>query len=115
MNTVNCAACRKKIAKEKEKEFLKEQYAIYKALVKTFACFSTAAVLMAHIRRGRSKKYIQDLFEDLVMIYDTPALFGKEIRLPDMMKRLEKEYDIDFKRINVHYETESEFIKGGKK
>lgn len=114
MKTRSCEACRKQIKKECENEFLKREYAIYQDSALTFATFSTAAVLMAMARRGRTKKYIQKLYDDIVFIYDTPTVFGKEIRLTEVMKRLEKDYDIDFSRINVKLETESEFLKSAK-
>lgn len=114
MKTRSCEACRKQIKKECENEFLKREYAIYQDSALTFATFSTAAILMAMARRGRTKKYIQKLYDDIVFIYDTPTVFGKEIRLTEVMKRLEKDYDIDFSRINVKLETESEFLKSAK-
>lgn len=110
----NCNTCRKQIIKQAQDEYLKQQYRIYTDVAHTFACFATAAVLMAQVRRGRSKQYIRKLFDDLVMIFDTPNIFGKSIDLPDVMHRLEKEYDIDFHRIHVCLETESQFIKSAK-
>jgi hypothetical protein len=110
----DCRKCRQQIQKQCENEFLKREYAIYQDSALTFATFSTAAVLMAMARRGRTKKYIQKLYGDIVFIYDTPTVFGKEIHLTEVMKRLEKDYDIDFSRINVRLETESEFIKSAK-
>lgn len=112
MKTISCAQCRKKIEQEQLELHRKDQYSIYKALAHTFACYSTAAVLMAFIRRGRSKQYIKQLFDDMVFIFDTPQLFGNDINLPDVMEKLSKEYDIDFKRINVNIETEKQFITG---
>ena len=114
MKTRSCEACRKQIKKECENEFLKREYAIYQDSALTFATFSTAAILMAMARRGRTKKYIQKLYDDIVFIYDTPTVFGKEIRWTEVMKRLEKDYGIDFSRINVRLETESEFLKSAK-
>lgn len=111
----NCDTCRKKILQAAKEGYLKEQYAIYRALSRTFACYCTAAVLMAFIRRGRTKKYIQVVFDDMVAIFDMPSLFGKDIDLTSVMNKLEKEYDIDFKRIKVHIETEKQFITGMRK
>lgn len=108
---VDCQKCRNKIFQEYRKEFLKEQYSIYTGMSNTFGKFATAALIMAQIRRGRSKKYIQQLFDELVMIYDSPSLFGKEVRSDEMIKRLEKEYDLDFSRIKFHIQSESEFLK----
>ena len=111
----DCRKCRQQIQKQCENEFLKREYAIYQDSALTFATFSTAAILMAMARRGRTKKYIQKLYDDIVFIYDTPTVFGKEIRLTEVMKRLEKDYEIDFSRINVHIEDEREFIRSAKK
>lgn len=95
-------------------EYLKRQYAILSDGAFTFAIYATVAVLTAQVRRGRSKEYIQKLYDDIVMIYDTPELFGKTISVTDLKKSLEKEYGIDFNRINVHIEDEKEFIKSMK-
>ena len=111
----NCDSCRKKILQAAKDGYLKEQYAIYRALSRTFACYCTATVLMVFIRRGRTKKYIQEIFEDMVAIFDMPNLFGKDIILTDVMTQLEKEYGIDFKRIKVHIETEKQFLTGMRK
>lgn len=110
----NCNTCREKILKSAREEYLKQQYAIYHDSAHTFANYATAAVLMAQVRRGRSKAYIQALFDEIVMIFDTAHVFGKEITLTDVVKRLESEFDIDFHRIKVNIETEKEFIKGYK-
>ena len=115
MKTINCNSCRAKIRKECEEDFLKHEYSIYKDLAFTFCCFSTAAVLMAHAQKGRSKKYIQALFNHLCMIYDTPDVFGKEITLTDVVHRLEQEYEIDFHKIHLRIETEQQFVRGKKK
>lgn len=114
MKARDCSSCRKQIAKECEQEFLKKEYTIYKDAANTFATFATVATLMCMVRRGRSEAYIQKLYDELVLIYSTPNVFGKEIRLTDMMQRLEKNYGIDLSRIHVHLETEKEFIKSTK-
>lgn len=111
----NCETCRKQIHKEERDAFLKNQYAILKDGIYTMACYATAAALALQMQRGRSKKYIRKMFDDMVVLYDTSTIFGKPIVLTDVIKQLEKEYDIDFKRINVNLESEKEYIKGVKK
>ena len=111
----NCDKCRKKIFKVYQQEFLKEQYAAFENVKDTIAEGCTAVMLMAMIRKGRSKKYIQDLFNDIVMIYDSPGLFGKDIRSDEIIERLEQEYELDFSRIHIHIESESQFMKENKK
>ena len=107
----NCSVCRKQIAEQARNEFIKKEYAIFHDSAFTFAVYATVAALTAQVRRGRSKEYIKKLFDEMVMIYDTPEMFGKEITLTDMKNALEKEYNIDFQRINVHIEDEKTFTK----
>lgn len=112
MKTKSCDTCRKEIHKEEQEAFLKKEYAVLKDAAYTFACYATTAALAVQVRRGRSKEYIQALFDDMVMMYDTESVFGKTITMTDIMKDLEDIYGIDFKRIKVHLESEKEFIKG---
>ena len=111
---IDCTKCRKAIIAGVREEFLKDQYEVFSTISDTFGKCCTAVMLMAMIRKGRSKKYIQDLFNDIVMIYDSPGLFGKDIRSDDIIKRLEQEYELDFSRIHIHIETESQFMKENK-
>lgn len=115
MRVANCKKCRERIFKEAEEAFLKQQYTIYKDMSYTFAVLSTAAVLGVFYRRGMSKKYVQKLFKDICFMYHFPAAFGKKLTLNDLMKILEKEYEIDFREISVSVETEKEFITSAKK
>lgn len=112
MNVRNCTQCKNQIMKQAKDEFLKHEYSIFKDMAYTFAVYATTAVLAVQVKKGRSKKYIQDMFNDMVVLFDTPQMFGKTITMTDIMKRLEREYGIDFKRINVHIENEKEFMKG---
>lgn len=112
MKAIDCKKCRSNIHKEEKELFLKSQYAMLKDAAYTFACYATVAVIAVQVRRGRSKNYIQKLFDEMVAIYDMPTVLGKELRMTDLMKQFEKDYDIDFRRIKVHMESESEFVKG---
>lgn len=112
MKAIDCKKCRSNIHKEEKELFLKSQYAMLKDAAYTFACYATVAVIAVQVRRGRSKDYIQKLFDEMVAIYDMPTVFDKELRMTDLMKQFENDYDIDFRRIKVHIESESEFVKG---
>lgn len=113
MKTRNCTECRKRIHAEEQEAYLKMQYHGIKDAVDTIACLTTAAVLAVQVQRGRTKLYIQELFKDICMFYETSQLFGKPIELTDVMKTLETEYGIDFKKVHVNFsETEKEYIKG---
>lgn len=111
MKVKDCSKCRKQIIQEAKTEFAKHEYAIFTDCAFTMAIYATVAALTAQVRRGRSKEYIQKLFDDIVMIYDTPEMFGKEITLTMLKTTLEQQYGIDFNRINVHIEDEKSFIK----
>ena len=45
------------------------------------------------------------------MIYDMPNVFNKDVRSDDVIKRLEEEYELDFSRIHIHLESESQFLR----
>jgi hypothetical protein len=115
VKAINCTQCRKKQFKEAEEAFLKQQYVIYKDMSYTFAVLSTAAVLGVMCRRGRRKKYIQELFKEICFMYQYPAVMGKQVTLTDLLKTLEKDYGINFAELTVNVETEKEFITSAKK
>lgn len=115
MKVKNCNQCKKQILDFARNEYVKKEYAIFSDSAYTMAVYSTVAALTVMVRRGRSKEYIQKLYDEMIAVYDTPDMFGKEISLTDLKNSLEKEYGLDFTRINVHIEDEKAFIKGLKK
>ena len=115
MKTINCAKCREKIAKEAEEQYLKLQYAYFEDAALSLATFTTVAAIAVMYRRGRSKEYIRQFFNDLCFIYDYPEINGKRIDMTELMRQFEKEYNIDFSKIKVHLESEKDFIKSAKK
>lgn len=111
----NCESCRKRIRQEEQEIYLKNQYAWLNDGIYTMAVLATTAAIAVQRMRGKSKKYIQKFFDDMVMIYTTSSIMGKQIVLTEVMSQLENEYDIDFSRIHVNFnETEKEFIKSCK-
>ena len=105
---INCTECRKAM----HEAYLKNEYAGISDAVYTIACLTTASVLSVQVQRGRSKQYIQKLFDDIRMMYETGSVLGKPIVLTEVMKQLETDYGIDFKSIHVNFdETEKEFVK----
>ena len=115
MKSMDCSTCRKRILESAQEAYLKQQYRVYTDAAYTFAVYATAAVLMAQIRRGRSKEYIKKLYDDIVLVYDTPQIFGKPISLTDIMHTLESEYGIDWKKLEVHHESEKRYLTGVRK
>lgn len=115
MKSINCSACRKKIYKEAEAAYLKNEYAYFENAAYSMAMFSTIVALSVHHRRGRSKEYIKKFFDEMCFVFDFPELFGKRIDMLEAKAMLEKEYGIDFSKIVLHLETEKEFIHDLKK
>ncbi len=108
----NCTECRKRIHAEEQERFLRIQYSWLTDGMSTMAALSATVAIAVQAQRGRSKEYIRKLFDDMVCLYNTGSVFGKRIELVPMMKMLESEYGIDFKRINVNFdESEKEYIK----
>ncbi len=110
----NCVECRKRIYKEAENEYLKHEYSFFTDAAYSMAIFATVAILSVMHRRGRSKRYIRKLFEDICFIYDYPEVRGKRIDMTEMVHLFETEYGIDFGKIKLHLESEEEFIKSVK-
>ena len=113
--TTNCIECRKQVYKEAEAAYLKHEYAFFSDSARSLAVFAVCGVLTAMSRRGRTKEYIRQLYEDMVQVFDTPEYFGKQITMTDIMHSLEKEYGIDWSRLQVNIEDEKHWIHGAKK
>ena len=111
----DCYKCRKLVYKEAEQEYLKREYAFFNDSARLMAIYAICAVLVSMIRRGRSKKYITDLFKDMCAVFSMGDLFGKEISMTDIMKLLTKDYGIDWEKVTVNIESEKHFLTGVKK
>lgn len=111
----DCIACRKAIYKEAETAYIKEQYRFFKDSAYSMAVFAVCGVLTAMVRRGRTKQYIQQLYNDMCLLFSTPEMFGKQISMTDIMHSFEKEYGIDWKKLEVHLESEKHYLTGVRK
>lgn len=107
---VDCNSCRKRIHQEEHDAFLKAEYAILRDMAFSFAAYSISAALMTMVRRGRTKQYIQKLYDDMCFVFETPEVLGKEVRMSDIMKLLEEDYGIKWDKICVNVESEKEFV-----
>ena len=111
----DCITCRKAIYKEAEEAYLKHEYAFFRDSARSFAVFAVCGVLTAMVRRGRTKQYIQNLYKDMCLLFSTPEMFGKQISMTDIMHTLESEYGIDWKKLEVHIESEKHYLTGVRK
>ncbi len=111
----DCITCRKAIYKEAEEAYLKHEYAFFRDLARSFAVFAVCGVLTAMVRRGRTPQYIRQLYDDMCLLFSTPEMFGKEITMTDIMETLEKDYGIDWDKLEVHIEDEKHWVTGARK
>ena len=115
MKAINCNACRKKILAEARDEYLKHEYAFFSDSARSFAVFAACGVLTAMIRRGRTPQYIRQLYDDMCLTFSASDMFGKAITMTDIMENLEKDYGIDWSKLEVHTETEQHWVTGARK
>lgn len=111
MKAINCTTCRKRIHEEEKNEFLKHEYAVLTDSAQTMATYAICGVLAAMIRQGRTAQYIKKMYDEMCIVFNTPEIFGKEITLPDVMKRMQEEYGIDWSKLNINIESESQYIR----
>ena len=111
----DCITCRKKIYKEAEEAYLKHEYAFFSDSARSFAVFAVCGVLTAMIRRGRTPQYIRQLYDDMCLTFSASDMFGKAITMTDIMENLEKDYGIDWDKLEVHIEDEKHWVTGARK
>lgn len=113
--TTNCIECRKQVYKEAEEAYLKHEYAFFSDSARSFAVFAVCGVLTAMIRRGRTPQYIRQLYDDMCLTFSASDMFGKAITMTDIMENLEKDYGIDWDKLEVHIEDEKHWVTGVRK
>ena len=81
---------------------------IYHEQADFIAQSAIAAVLLTMHRRGRSKKYIQDLFNDILDVLNQPQIFGKQMTDTEVRQYMTDEYGIDFDKVHLQLESDTE-------
>ena len=107
---VNCNECRKKVLKEAEKIYAENQYDILENAVDTAAEWAAAITIAVLGRQGKTHEEIKAFFEDFCFVSSMSEVFGKQITMNDAIKQFEKEYNIDFDKIEVHLESKKQFV-----
>lgn len=115
MKAISCDKCRKSILAQARDEYLKHEYAFFRDSARSLAVFAVCGVLTTMARRGRTKEYIRQIYEDMCQVFDTPEMFGKRITMTDVMHSLEKDYGIDWSKLQVNIESEKEWCYGARK
>lgn len=107
---VNCNECRKRVLKEAEKIYAENQYDILENAVDTAAEWAAAITIAVLGRQGKPPDEIKAFFEDFCFVSSMSEVFGKRITMNDAIKQYEKDYNIDFDKIEVHLESKKQFV-----
>lgn len=107
----DCTECRRLIYKEAETAYLQHEYKFFNDSARSMAVFAICGVLTAMVRKGRTKQYIRRLYDDMCLLFSTPDIFGKQVTMTDIMNILENDYGIDWDKLEVHVESEKDFIR----
>ena len=110
MRTINCKKCREAIAKVAKEEYLSHEYDIFEGVARSTAIWAVCGLLTAMHRRGRTKQYIKQLYDEMCLTFSAGNLFGKEISMSDIMKSLSDEYGIDWNKFEFNIESREEFL-----
>jgi hypothetical protein len=110
MRVRDCKKCRADIFKAAKDEYLNHEFDIFEDSARSLAIYAVCGVLTAMIRKGRTPKYITELYDDMVNVFNTDSFFGKTVTMTDIMNALSKDYGIDWERIQPKLETREEFL-----
>ena len=85
------------------------QYALFCLIADDIGRSAVAACLYAMHRRGRTKAYIKQLYEDIKLVLEYPKGFGEELTDTFVKDVLKREYDIDLSEVTLKKETFRDF------
>ena len=71
----------------------------------------TAIMLYALSTHGYGEKRLNEIYEWFVDATNMPEVFGKRIDCDNAIDMLASKYNIDFSRLNIHFETWDEYAK----
>ncbi len=99
--------------KQKERERIIEltkEYTTFCEVKEDIAQQMVAAMLHAYHLKGYRHKRINDMFEAFVSVLDMPPVLGQQMEGIKIMEFLTERYGIDFKRVDLKTETETEYL-----
>lgn len=85
------------------------QYKLFCLIADDVARSIVGACLYAMHRRGRTKRYIQQLYEDIKLVLEYPKCFGVELTDTAVKEVLKNEYDIDLSEVITKKESFRDF------
>lgn len=97
------------LSKEAQKEL--SDFRVFLKVKDGVAQQTVAAMLYAYHLRGFRKKRLHEMYERVLSIINMPPVVGNQISGNDLIDFLTNEYGIDFDRIRLKTETESEYLK----
>ena len=70
-----------------------------------------AAMLYAYHLKGYRRKRINDLFDDILSVFDMPEIAGQNITSINVIDFLKEKYGVDINRVHLKAESEEEYIE----
>lgn len=107
MNSLN----RKSLREHAKQAALEDLYDRLPDICNQIGEHMVVAMLAVFEGRGNQPKYIKKFYEDLMLVLETPEIMGMKIVSNEVKKRYEKEYGIDFDRIQINIVSKEEFVK----
>lgn len=110
MKVRDCKKCRADIFKAAKEEYLNHEFDIFEDTARSFTIYAICGLLTALIRKGRTPEYISKMYDDMCNVFNTDTFFGNTVTMNDIMKALEKDYGINWDRVQPKLETRKEFL-----
>lgn len=89
----------------------REQFRMFLDAKDDIAQQTVAAMLYAYHLQGYRGKRINDMFETILGVINMPTICGNQIEGTSLMDFISKEYGIDFDRVQLQTETETEYLQ----
>lgn len=89
----------------------REQFRMFLDAKDDIAQQTVAAMLYAYHLQGYRGKRINDMFETILSVINMPTIGGNQIEGTNLMEFISTEYGIDFDRVQLQTETETEYLE----
>ena len=85
------------------------KYEVFDAVADDVGRSMAAACLLVFYKRGRTKKYGKQFYQDLQSILKMPEIFGKVLTCEEVRKCVEEYFGLDLEEIVLNKETKAQY------
>lgn len=97
------------LSKEAQKEL--SDFRVFLKVKDGVAQQTVAAILYAYHLQGWRTKRIRRMFENIISILEMPPTINGSVEGTNLMNFLQDKYGIDFERVKLQTETETEYLQ----